>query len=983
MKNGDHLFLVDGSGYIFRAYHALPPLSRKSDGLPVSAVLGFCNMVWKLLRDARDTAVGVTPTHFAVIFDYSSRTFRNELYAEYKANRSAPPDDLIPQFGLIRQATRAFDLPCLEMEGYEADDLIATYARLTKEAGGDVTIVSSDKDLMQLVGPRVSMYDPMKDRQIGIPEVIEKWGVPPEKMIDLQALTGDSVDNVPGVPGIGPKTAAQLLDVFGSLDVLLERAGEIKQEKRRLSIIENADKARISRELVRLKDDVAVADPLDDLVLQPPNGPRLISFLKAMEFSTLTRRVAEATGADVSQIEPAQVAVQRGEDAHGPDMGAGITAAVDGAVQQAPESTAPKANGQAAAQTPALLAAARAEAAMAEKFDVHAYVCIRDVPTLTDWLAEATEAGVVALSVQTTSMDPMQAELTGLSLATRPGRAAYVPLSHKTGQGDLLGGGLAPDQISVRDALTLLKPLLQDKSVLKIVQNVKYDLVVMSRYGIEIAPYDDTMLISYVLEAGTNGSHDIDALAERWLGHKTLDTKELTGSGRSVTTFDYADIDRATCHAAEDADVTLRLWLAMKPRLVAKGLVSVYERLERPLVPVLARMEQRGISIDRQTLSRLSGELAQGAARLEDEIYQLAGERFTIGSPKQLGDILFGKMGLPGGSKTKTGQWSTSAQVLEERAAEGHELPRKIVDWRQLTKLKSTYTDALPGYIHPETRRVHTSYALASTTTGRLSSSEPNLQNIPIRTTEGRKIRAAFIAEKGNKLISADYSQIELRVLAHVADIPQLRQAFADGADIHAITASEMFSVPVEGMPGEIRRRAKAINFGIIYGISAFGLANQLSIPREEAGDYIRRYFERFPGIKDYMDETKAFAREYGYVETIFGRRAHYPDIRSSNPQVRAFNERASINARLQGTAADIIRRAMIRMDDALLQAGLSARMLLQVHDELVFETAEEEVERTLPVIQTVMENAAMPAVAMKVPLKVDARAAHNWDEAH
>ena len=988
MKQGDHLFLVDGSGYIFRAYHALPPLNRKSDGLPVSAVLGFCNMVWKLLQDARNTAVGVVPTHFAVIFDYSSRTFRNELYAEYKANRSAPPDDLIPQFGLIREATRAFDLPCLEIEGYEADDLIASYARLTKEAGGDVTIISSDKDLMQLVGSKVSMYDPMKDRQIGIPEVVEKWGVPPEKMIDLQALTGDSVDNVPGVPGIGPKTAAQLLETYGDLDTLLDRAGEIKQEKRRQSLIENADKARISRELVRLKDDVPLTEGLDDLALQPTNGPRLIGFLKTMEFTTLTRRVAEATGADPGAIEARPVKVERGGEAHGPDVGAGTRSDVAEAASEAkavldPErGPAPAAPASGGGGTPAELAAARAAAVGSATIDLAAYHCVRDVPTLTDWIAEASEAGVLALGVETTSIDPMQAEIVGFSMATRPGRAAYVPLAHKTGKGDLLGGGLAEDQVAIRDALVLMKPLLEDRSVLKIIQNVKQDLIVLARHGIEMAPYDDTMLLSYVLEGGVGGSHGMEALAERWLGHKPMHFKDIAGPVRGAA-LELIDIDKATAYAAEDADLTLRLWLALRPALAGKGLVSVYERLERPLVPVLSRMEQRGISIDRQILSRLSGELAQGAAALEDEIYALAGERFTIGSPKQLGDILFGKLGLPRGSKTRTGQWSTSAQVLEELAAEGYELPRKIVDWRQLTKLKSTYTDALPAYIHPDTHRVHTSYALAATPTGRLSSSEPNLQNIPIRTAEGRKIRRAFIAEKGHRLVSADYSQIELRVLAHVADIPQLRQAFADEVDIHAMTASEMFAVPVEGMPADVRRRAKAINFGIIYGISAFGLANQLSIPREEAGDYIRRYFERFPGIKDYIDETKAFARENGYVETIFGRRAHYPEIRSSNPQVRAFNERAAINARLQGTAADIIRRAMVRMDDALLEAGVSTRMLLQVHDELVFEAAEDEVEPSIPVIRSVMENAAMPAVAMKVPLKVDARAAQNWDEAH
>lgn len=988
MKKGDHLFLVDGSGYIFRAYHALPPLTRKSDGLPVGAVSGFCNMLWKLMQDARNTDVGIVPTHFAVIFDYSSKTFRNELYPEYKANRSAPPEDLIPQFGLIRQATRAFNLPCIEMEGFEADDLIATYSRLAREAGGDATIVSSDKDLMQLVGPAVGMYDPMKDKQIGIPEVIEKWGVPPEKMIDLQALTGDSVDNVPGVPGIGPKTAAQLLEQFGDLDTLLARAGEIKQDKRRQSIIDNAYKARISRDLVTLKDDVSVAEGLDALVLQEPNGPKLIAFLKAMEFSSLTRRVAEATGTEAGEIEAASVAVELGSEAHGPDVGSGQAAPVaSGAVPKPATGATPAAKSvdtvKDGIDTPISLSAQRAEAAVAAKIDTTAYVAIRDLATLKAWVAEATEAGLVAFDTETTSLDPMQAELVGFSLATAPGRAAYVPLSHKSGRGDLLGGGLVENQIPIRDALAALKPLMEDKSVLKIAQNLKYDLVIMNRHGIDVASYDDTMLISYALDAGSNGSHGMDALSEKWLGHKTIHFKEVAGSGKNFIGFDQVDIERATAYAGEDADVTLRLWLVLKPRLATKAVVSVYERLERPLVPVLARMEQRGISVDRQILSRLSGELAQGAARLEDEIYQLAGEKFTIGSPKQLGDILFGRMGLPGGSKTKTGQWSTSAQVLEDLAAEGHELPRKIVDWRQLTKLKSTYTDALPGFINPETKRVHTSYALAATTTGRLSSSDPNLQNIPVRTAEGRKIRTAFIADKGNKLISADYSQIELRVLAHVAEIPQLKQAFADGVDIHAVTASEMFGVPVEGMPSEVRRRAKAINFGIIYGISAFGLANQLSIPREEAGAYIKKYFERFPGIRAYIDSTKEYAREHGYVETVFGRRVHYPEIRSSNPSVRAFNERASINARLQGTAADIIRRAMVRMEAALAEAKLSARMLLQVHDELIFETVDDEVEATIPVVRHVMENAAMPAVSLSVPLQVDARAANNWDEAH
>lgn len=1000
MKKGDHLFLVDGSGFIFRAFHALPPLTRKSDGLPVGAVSGFCNMLWKLLTSARDTSVGVTPTHFAVIFDYSSKTFRKEIFPDYKANRSAPPEELIPQFGLIREATRAFNLPCIETDGFEADDIIATYARKAEATGADVTIISSDKDLMQLVTSMVHMYDSMKDKQIGIPDVIEKWGVSPDKMIDLQAMTGDSVDNVPGIPGIGPKTAAQLLEEFGDLDTLLARAGEIKQQKRRENIIANAELARISRQLVTLRTDVPLDLELDALVLEPQNGPKLIGFLKAMEFTSLTRRVADACDCDPAAIESSEVKIEGGEGVHGPDLDVGDNVElVAGSMVEAEGASVP-----APAVKPRLavegltepddLAKARAAGFATAPIDHSKYVTIRDVATLDQWIADARETGIVAFDTETTSLDVMQAEIVGFSLAIADNkndpsgasiRAAYVPLSHKNGVGDLLGGGLADNQIPLRDALARLKDLLEDVSILKIAQNLKYDYLLMKRYGIETKAFDDTMLLSYVLDGGSNALHGMDSLSERWLGHKPIAYKDVAGSGKSNVTFDLVDIDRATAYAAEDADVTLRLWLVLKPRLAAEKLSAVYERLERPLVPVLAHMEERGITIDRQILSRLSGELAQGAARLEDEIYTLAGERFNIGSPKQLGDILFGKMGLSGGSKTKTGQWSTSAQVLEDLAAAGFELPRKIVDWRQLTKLKSTYTDALPGYVHPETKRVHTSYSLASTTTGRLSSSEPNLQNIPVRTAEGRKIRTAFIATPGHKLVSADYSQIELRVLAHVANIPQLKQAFEDGIDIHAMTASEMFGVPVEGMPSEVRRRAKAINFGIIYGISAFGLANQLSIERSEAGDYIKKYFERFPGIRDYMEGTKQTARDKGYVETIFGRRIHFPEIRSSNPSVRAFNERASINAPIQGSAADVIRRAMIKMEPALTASGLGdrVRMLLQVHDELIFEVEDADVEHSTPIIVSVMENAAMPAVDMAVPLKVDARAANNWDEAH
>ncbi|MDE1160060.1 MAG: DNA polymerase I [Neorhizobium sp.] len=1002
MKTGDHLFLVDGSGFIFRAFHALPPLTRKTDGLPIGAVSGFCNMLWKLLTDARDTSVGVTPTHFAVIFDYSSKTFRKDLYDAYKANRSAPPEELVPQFGLIRQATRAFNLPCIETEGFEADDIIATYARLAEAAGADVTIVSSDKDLMQLVTQNVHMYDSMKDKQIGIPDVVEKWGVAPEKMIDLQALVGDSVDNVPGIPGIGPKTAAQLLEEFGDLETLLARAGEIKQVKRRENIIANADLARLSRRLVELRIDVPLDLDLDALVLEPQDGPKLIGFLKAMEFGSLTRRVATACDCDAAAIEPVAVEVEWGDAARGPDLDAAQPAAGDAPADAPKEaarsaaaapsgtarSSASKATGE---HAPADLSASRIEAFAKAPIDTTKYETIRDAAALDAWVAAARETGLVGFDTETNSLDPMQAELVGFSLAIANNRdnpegldvrACYVPLTHKTGVGDLLGGGMAENQIPVNDALARLRLILEDPAILKVAQNMKFDYLVMKRHGITVEGYDDTMLMSYVLDAG-KGNHGMDGLSERWLNHKPIAYKDVAGSGKTGVTFDFVDIDRATAYAAEDADVTLRLWMVLKPQLAAVGLTRVYERLERPLVSVLAQMEERGITIDRQILSRLSGELAQRAAAFEDEIYELAGEKFTIGSPKQLGDILFGRMGLPGGAKTKTGQWSTSASVLEDLAAAGHPLPRKIVDWRQLTKLKSTYTDALPGYVHPETKRIHTSYAMASTTTGRLSSSEPNLQNIPVRTAEGRKIRTAFISTPGHKLVSADYSQIELRVLAHVADIPQLRQAFEDGIDIHAMTASEMFGVPVEGMPSEVRRRAKAINFGIIYGISAFGLANQLSIERSEASDYIKRYFERFPGIRDYMENTKAFARENGYVETIFGRRAHYPEIRSSNPSMRAFNERAAINAPIQGSAADIIRRAMVRMEPALAEAGLSARMLLQVHDELIFEVEDAEIDRTIPLVVATMEQAAMPAIAMRVPLKVDARAAANWDEAH
>src|SRR5262249_54134501 len=996
-KKGDHVFLVDGSSYIFRAYHALPPLSRKSDGLQVNAVLGFCNMLWKLLRDMKPEE---RPTHLAVVFDKSEKTFRTVMYPDYKAHRPDPPDDLRPQFPLIREAVRAFDIPCLEQDGFEADDLIATYVRETCEAGATATIVASDKDLMQLVNDGVVMYDTMKDRRIGIPEVVEKFGVPPEKVIDVQALIGDSTDNVPGVPGIGVKTAAQLISEYGDLETLLGRAAEIKQEKRRQALIDNADKARLSKKLVTLDDKVALEVPLAELAVHEPDYKRLVAFLKAMEFAALTRRVAEFSGIDAAEIEP-DGRLKAGGAGTASDLAPSSLPAAEVGERTAPQGDrrtprpAPPSTAGGAASRPSpggpefsaqAVAKARADAAHHAKIDRSRYELVRSPDRLDAWIARARELGRIAIDTETTSLDPMQAELCGFSLALDPNEACYVPLAHRqggeAGKDSLFPGTLAPGQLTEDAALAAIKPLLEDPGGLKVGQNLKFDLQIFALRGIELAPFDDTMLMSYVLDAGRS-DHGLDPLSKRYFDHTTIDYNEVAGAGRLKVRFDCVEIDKAAEYAAEDADVTLRLWQLLKPRLVAEHATGVYETLERPLVPVLARMERRGITIDRPVLSRLSGELAQRAGALEAEIQELAGGPLNPGSPKQIAEFLFGKLGFSGGTKTKTGQWSTGARVLDDLAEQGHALPQKILAWRQVTTLKSTYTDTLPDHVDPGTHRVHTSYALASTTTGRLSSSEPNLQNIPIRNEEGRKIRRAFIASEGHKLVSADYSQIELRLLAEIADLPALRKAFREGLDIHAMTASEMFGVPVKDMPGEVRRRAKAINFGIIYGISAYGLAAQLGIAREEAGAYIRKYFERFPGIRDYMDETKAYAKKNGYVLTLFGRKCHYPEIANSNPSIRAFNERAAINARLQGTAADIIRRAMVRMDAALAKAKLSAQMLLQVHDELVFEVPDEEVASSLPVIQKVMEDAPMPALSLSVPLAVEARAGDNWDAAH
>ena len=929
---GHHLHLIDGSAFIFRAYHALPPLTRKSDGLPVGAVAGFCNLLWGELTTTRSQNA---PTHIAVIFDAGSKTFRNDIFPAYKANRPPLPEDLRPQFPLTRDATRAFNVACIEMAGYEADDIIATLAKRASEAGGTVTILSSDKDLMQLIGSGVDMHDPMKNKRLGLDEVMEKFGVAPDRVVDVQSLAGDSVDNVPGAPGIGLKTAALLIQEYGDLDTLLARAGEIKQPKRREALVDHADQIRLSRQLVTLKDDTPIDVDLDSFELRAPEPEAIMAFLAEMEFQTLIRRVSEKLKIDA------------------PVLAAGKGFEVAGA-HDAP-------------QTQAL------------PFDPSVYSCIRDAHTLETWISRAYARGYLAVDTETTSLDEMQAEIVGISLCIDAGQAAYIPLLHRTGTDDLLGAVTLTEGQLPRDVvLALLHPLLEDDSVLKIGQNMKYDAKIFARLGITVAPIDDTMLMSYAMHAGQH-NHGMDELSERYLGHSPIPIKDLIGSGKSAITFDRVPLDKAVAYAAEDADVTLRLWQAFKPKLHSAHVTTVYETLERPLVPVLAKMEMAGIQVDRHTLSRMSGAFAQKMAQLEEEIQTLAGEKFNVGSPKQLGEILFDKMALPGGEKGKNGAYGTGADVLEDLATE-HELPGKVLDWRQLSKLKSTYTDALQDHINPDTGRVHTSYSITGAVTGRLSSTDPNLQNIPVRSEEGRRIREAFVAPKGKVLVSLDYSQIELRILAHIADIPALQQSFRDGIDIHAMTASEMFNVPLDQMTSDIRRRAKAINFGVIYGISGFGLARNLRIPRAEAQGFIDRYFERFPGIKEYMSTTVKFAQDHGYVQTLFGRKIHTPEINAKGPGA-GFAKRAAINAPIQGTAADVIRRAMIRMPAAI--ADLPAKMLLQVHDELLFEVDEAAADTLIAVAKQVMEGASHPAVHLKVPLIVEAGKGANWAQAH
>ncbi len=938
-----HLCLVDGSGFIFRAFHALPPMTRP-DGTPVNAVYGFTSMLIKLLGDTE-------ADHIAVIFDAGRASFRNEFYPEYKAHRPDPPDELVPQFALTRDAVQAFNVASVEMEGYEADDLIATYARQAAALGAKVTIVSSDKDLMQLVGGSVGMFDPMKNRPIGEAEVREKFGVGPDKVIDVQSLAGDPTDNVPGVPGIGVKTAAQLIEQFGDLDTLLARASEIPQPKRRETLLAHAEDARVSRRLVTLKTDVPVTQTLASFATRPVDRARLLAFFDAQGFKSIRARIDS-----LAPLKPGD--------------------AVPPAAIPAPPVETTRAHAPRAA--PVHVAAKQAAGKPV-------YELILDAEKLDGWIAEATAAGIVAVDTETDSLDPMRCHLVGVSLAVEPGRACYIPVRHDPAppQGSLdLGkaGGkhAAPALIPAEVTAARLKPLLEDPSVLKIGHNIKFDMKVLARVGIEVAPVDDTLVLDFVLE-GSNHGHGMDELSELYLAHKTITFAEVAGTGKAQVTFDKVPLEAARDYAAEDAEVTLRLHHALKPRLLAERMVAVYETLERPLIPVLCAMERAGVKVDRRELEAMSVEFGERMAKMEAEIQELAGMPFNIGSPKQLGEVLFDKLGLPGGKKSaKTGAYATGADVLESLAPM-HELPRKVLDWRQIAKLKSTYADTLVEQINPATGRVHTSYAMAGASTGRLASQDPNLQNIPIRTDEGRRIRKAFVAEKGNLLLSADYSQIELRLVADVAGVEGLKRAFREGADIHAITASQVFGVPVEGMDPMVRRRAKAINFGIIYGISPFGLANQLGIPQAEAKAYIDAYFARYPEIRAYMDATKAEARRKGYVTTPMGRKCFTPSINDRNPAMRSFAERAAINAPIQGGAADIIKRAMIRLPAALARARLAARMLLQVHDELVFEVPKGEAERTAKVAREVMEGAAR----LSVPLVVDTGQASSWAEAH
>lgn len=928
-----HLYLVDGSSYIFRAYHRLPPLTNRH-GQPAGAVYGYTAMLWKL-ADGLSRADG--PTHMAVILDASEQTFRNEMYDQYKAHRPPPPEDLVPQFPLIRVATRAFSIPCIETAGLEADDIIACYVTAAKAAGWRVTIVSSDKDLMQLIDEDagVDMLDTMNDRRIGREQVLEKFGVPPEKVGDVLALMGDSVDNVPGVPGIGPKTASQLIQEFGDLDTVLASTDRITKPKLKQSLIDHADNARLSRELVRLVCDSPLPEPLEALALKGIPPEPLKEFLEDQGFKTLLQRMigggAGQTGATVRND---------------------VMAAMETKRSAAPE--------------PEKITVDRSK-----------YETVTDEAALDRWIADATALGFVALDTETDHIDSIIANLVGISFATAPNQACYIPVGH-------VGGDLyseTPSQLPRDLVLAKLKPLLEDPAVLKIGHNFKYDWVVFEKAGITVAPVDDTMVMSFDLDAGRSFGHGLEELAKLHFDHECIPFKQLCGTGAKQITFDKVTLGPATEYAGEDADIALRLWRRLKPRLAQENVTRVYERVDKPLVPVIGRMEQRGIRVDREYLARLSSEFAHDIQGLEAKIYEAACGPFTIGSPQQLGEVLYGRLGLAGGRKGKSGQYSTDVNELERLAAEGVECATLVLEWRQLSKLKSTYTDALQAQINPATGRVHTSFSLTGAQTGRLSSNDPNLQNIPIRTEVGRKIRDAFVANPGHKILSADYSQIELRLAAHMADVPQLKAAFRAGEDIHAITAQELFG----RVDRDTRNQAKTINFAILYGSSAWGIAGRLGLAKDEGKAIIDRYYERFPGIRAFSHSTLAFAREHGFTKTLFGRKTHFePNIRSPNPSIRGGAERAAINAPIQGTSADLIKRAMARMDGALTDAGLGdVKMLLQVHDELVFEVPNGREEDAAKVIKHVMATAAEPAIKLDVPLDVEVGWGAHWGEAH
>jgi len=918
-QGASNIFLIDGSGFIFRAYHALPPLTNPN-GVPVNAVMGFTNMLVKLISD-------MEIQNIAVIFDAARKNFRYDIFPEYKANRSETPEDLIPQFPLIRKATEAFSIPSIEKEGYEADDIIASYVKLAEKTGQHITIVSSDKDLMQLLGPNVSLFDPMKYKYMGEPEVLEKFGVTPDKVVDVQALAGDSSDNIPGVPGIGLKTAAQLINEYGDLETLLARASEIKQNKRRESLIEFADKARISKQLVQLATDVKLCVKLEDIKITTPNREKLFAFLEEQGFKSILSRMERKFPA----------------------------------VENAPE---------------------------LETSSTSAYELVQDEQTLNKWVRMAKEAGLVAIDTETTALTPSKAKLVGISMSVKEKHACYIPLQHRdaTGYSDSFDFDNNAKieksdlkQIPIEKALAILKPMLEDNSIIKIGHNFKYDMQMFIPYGIDINNVDDTMLMSYVLD-GTSHSNSMDNLAKEFLNIDTIKFGEVTGKGKSQITFDLVPLDKALSYAAEDADVTLQLYNVFKPRLAEEGMADFYETIEKPLVKVIAEMETIGIKIDIPKLKEISKDLEQKLAIIAEEIYQLAGGTFNIASPKQMGEILFDNLGIEGGKKTRTGGYSTDASVLEDLSDKGHPIADKIIEWRELSKLKSTYADALPESINPKTGRIHTSYSMAGTNTGRLSSSEPNLQNIPIRSEQGKKIRSAFIPEKGCKLLSVDYSQVELRLAATLGNIQALKQAFHDGIDIHTATASQVFGIPLEQITPEVRRQAKAINFGIIYGISGFGLAKQLGISNSEASNYIKKYLARFPELEMFMNTAKEFARNHGYVKTFYGRKCFVPGINDKNSAIRNFAERQSINAPLQGTAADIIKRAMITLFYELKKSGLKAKMLLQVHDELIFEVPENEMQETEAMVKRIMESSAKE---LDIPLEADAGWGSNWTEAH